>query len=126
MAETTTTKKINLYQLSVEIGGAPGLRMVGAGDSTDPKTVRSTVAQATLDAKVDAHRADFSIAPPPDPTVANAGTLQENIGAALASLEAADANWALLTPLQKDAAQRLAVRSAAKLARVVLGRFEAT
>jgi hypothetical protein len=47
------------------------------------------------------------------------------IQAALALLETADTNWASLTAGQKDAAQRLAVRVAAKLARLTLGQLEA-
>jgi hypothetical protein len=55
---------------------------------------------------------------------ANAATIRDKIDQAITVLEAADANWDTLTVAQRLAAQRLAIRIVAKLARHVLGRLE--
>lgn len=71
MAETTTTKPVNLYQLGQEIGGSPGFRMVGP-DNDDVYVIRTDdVDQAKLDAAVNAHKPDASIVfvPPTPETV---------------------------------------------------------
>lgn len=88
MAEKTTTKKINLYQLCVEMGEAP-LRLIGAGMTTEPKTLRSTVAQSVLDAAVASHTADPAIVPPADPAVSRVADLRSKLAAALAANDAA-------------------------------------
>lgn len=79
---TTTSKRINLYQLSQEMGGA-ALRLVGTGDSVQPKTVKAPVAtQTALDAAVAAHTFNAAIVPPPDTPLAN----QQTIAAALVQI----------------------------------------
>lgn len=55
----------------------------------------------------------------------NRELLLERARTAIATLEAADANWATLTPEQKDAALRLSMRVTAKLARLLVGRLDA-
>lgn len=85
MAELMTTKRVNLYQLGQEMNGAP-LRLVGTGDSTDPKTVRSTVSQSALDAAVQAHAADFSVQAPPPVSPAEDGRLAQALAKADAIL----------------------------------------
>lgn len=63
MAQTTTTKRINLYQLGQALGFPP-LRLRGDARSTSNKTVLADIPQTTLDAAVEAHTADFSVQPP--------------------------------------------------------------
>jgi hypothetical protein len=67
---------------------------------------------------------EYEVEVPPEE--ANRRTVQERIEAALEALEQADANWTELTAAQRTAAMRLAVRVSAKLARLALGRFEAS
>jgi hypothetical protein len=55
----------------------------------------------------------------------NIEAMQTKMRAALAALETADANWATLTPAQKDNAAHLSTRVTAKLIRFALGQFEA-
>lgn len=57
---------------------------------------------------------------------ANQGVLITKVISALDQLEQADNNWSSLTPAQKDAAQRLAVRVSAKLTRLYLNRLDNT
>lgn len=84
MAQTTTSKPINLYQLGQEMGNA-ALRMVGVGNSANPKTVSSTVAQDALDGAVNAHVANFSIVAPADVSAVNLATIQQRLQQALAA-----------------------------------------
>ena len=76
MAETTTTQPVNIYQLGFEIGGEPPLRMVD--DGTQRRIRTDAVDQATLDAAVAAHVADWTVVPPPvvlPPTVEESSAL---------------------------------------------------
>ena len=50
--------------------------------------------------------------------------LRETARNAIATLEAADANWGTLTPQQRDAALRLSVRLGAKLARLAVRQLD--
>lgn len=88
MAEKTTTKRINLYQLSQQIGGSPSLRMRGTGDSTDPKTITSSSTQAALDAAIAAHTADFNVIAPAGPAVVNQAAVVAAIGQAIIDMDA--------------------------------------
>lgn len=54
----------------------------------------------------------------------NAAAMAQTAIGAIAQLESADANWATLTPAQMAAAQRLAVRVTAKLARLTFGQLD--
>ena len=56
--------------------------------------------------------------------VVRAETVREKVAQALDALEAADENWDRLSAAQRSDAMRLAVRTAAKLARLQLHRFE--
>lgn len=56
---------------------------------------------------------------------ANEAAIQTRLEDAIAKLEQAGAGWADLTPAQKDAATRLAVRAVAKVARLQLQRLDA-
>lgn len=58
-------------------------------------------------------------APEPHPDGIVATSLHTKVRNAIATLENADTNWGSLSNAQKDAALRLAVRTAAKLARLV-------
>jgi hypothetical protein len=57
---------------------------------------------------------------------ANADALAAKVASVLDALEQADAGWETLTAAQRTAAMRLAVRASAKLARLVLGKLEAS
>ena len=78
MSETTTTKPVNLYQLGLEIGGNPSFRMV---DEDGTVTIRSSAAQAALDAAVKAHVADPARVPPPSPEATQEANETQFIGA---------------------------------------------
>lgn len=83
MSKATTTRPVNLYQLSQEIGGKPALRSVGP-DSEGVTLVRAEgVSQATLAAKVAAHVADPNVTPPPSVEQTNADTIRERAVQAL-------------------------------------------
>lgn len=86
MAEVTTTRPINLYQLGIEIGGPPSFRM--RDDGTNRTIGTDDVTQAALVAAVAAHVADAAVAPPPPPPVLSA---EEKLAAAKATLDALDA-----------------------------------
>lgn len=55
----------------------------------------------------------------------NEASLRTKVRNAITNLETADASWGALTAAQKDAAIRLSVRVAAKLARLAVAQLEA-
>lgn len=69
---------------------------------------------------------ETTVIPDPPAEVVNADLLETKALQAIDILESADNGWATLTAAQKDAATRLAVRVAAKLARLSVGRLEAS
>lgn len=62
---------------------------------------------------------------PPTQEEVNEASLRTKVRNAIANLETADASWGSLTATQKDAAVRLTVRVAAKLARLAVLQLEA-
>ena len=64
--------------------------------------------------------------PPANPTMANLEVIQATLSSGIALGETADANWATLTPAQKDQAARLSIRYTVKLARLVLRELDAS
>lgn len=54
MTSVTTTKTVNLTQLTAELGGV-GLSMVGDGNSDGEKTITGDLEMAILDAAIAAH-----------------------------------------------------------------------
>lgn len=113
------TKRINLYQLSQELGNPP-LQMDGTGDGDEPKTIRAKgVGDENLAAALEAHVADFAIVPPPSPTDVANGQLLQSIFADLASLgltvnSLGDLNGRIGDFLPAARAQRAAATSTAQ------------
>src|SRR4051794_28020678 len=60
-----------------------------------------------------------------DRDAGNEHTTRDRLDQTLAQLEAANQNWATLTPAQKDQAARLSVRANAGLVRLLLRQLEA-
>lgn len=83
MAETTTTKPVNLYQLGLEIGASPPLRAVGPRPDGTTTVTAESVAQATLDAKVAAHTADVQVKPPVAQETVNRSIVEQRLAAAI-------------------------------------------
>lgn len=67
MAQTTTTKTINVYQLGQELSGV-ALRVTGPDNGVTKVDADTT--QPALEAAVAAHTANPAIQPPTDPSVA--------------------------------------------------------
>lgn len=61
-----------------------------------------------------------------DGHAANELELIDRVHEAIANLEQADTNWAALDAAGRAGAMRLAIRTVAKLARLAMGRLEAT
>jgi hypothetical protein len=131
MAETTTTKAVNPAQLSVELGRVP-LKAVGPDDD-GAWTVRADVAQAALDAAVNAHAADDRWADPnpSDETVAaearvsNQQTIEGRLDQALDQMRAHVARGTF-TAAQRDAALLLVLRVCIGLVRITRRRLDGT
>lgn len=91
MAEVTTTKPVNLYQLGQEVGGTPAFRMVDDGTT---RRIRTTdVTQQALDTAVASHTANPAVVPPPTPgevaqaeAEANQGIVDARMAEAIADL----------------------------------------
>ena len=93
MASVETADAVNLYQLSVELGGV-GIRRVGPR-ADGSSTLSADVDQAVLDAAIAAHVADPAVVPPagqPDRTaeqrLAEAHQVLEDGAAEIAALPA--------------------------------------
>lgn len=67
-------------------------------------------------------RYEYKAGSPP----ANAATLTQQITTAIQTFENADANWATMTAAQRNDVLKLAVRSLARLGRIINNQLDAT
>lgn len=89
MAEVTTTKPVNLYQLGQEIGGSPSFRMIDSGTQRTVST--DSTSQQTLAAAIEAHTADPNLRPPSallaEQEQTNRAAIEDGVGQGLAAMQ---------------------------------------
>lgn len=124
MTQLRFEKPHDLARLHDELLAAiPDLEAVVEGDGNELR-ISAEGHEAKIEAVVQAHDPALAQAAR-EAQAANEALLVKRLDEAIAKLEQAAADWPALTPTQKDAATRLAVRAVARLARLQLRRLDA-
>lgn len=114
-------KALDAARAQLELAGLDAREAAEARAEERVALTASEVAACEADAEAAAQTAQTAAA-----ASANESTLRDRVAAALATLTAAQENWATLTAAQKDGALRLTVRVTAALARLQLRQLDET